>query len=79
MSQLIVNAKAPVVDINIKVDFRYSPENIQMNASQNVPGIVVCRILLTCAVNLLGMMMQAEAQRSAPISVPDLPPAPKSN
>ena len=60
MSELIVNANAPVVDINVKVDFRYNPEKIQMNASQNVPGIVVCRVFLTCAMNLLGMMMEAE-------------------
>lgn len=78
-SGLIVNANAPIVDINIKVNFQYSPENIQMNCSQNMPGVVVCRVLLTCTMQLLGLMMQSEAQNAKPAAVPDLPPAPKSN
>ena len=80
MNNLIVNANAPVVEIKLKVDFRFSPEQITLDIPSTVPAIIALKMMMAAASGIVDAIMQTEAtamKGKAPI--PDLPPAPKTN
>jgi len=77
-SRIIVNANAPICEIKIVIDNRYSPAEVQMISSHPMPAVVVAAHLNNCLGNVLGMMVQVGIQEVSkqPADPPDLPPAP---
>jgi hypothetical protein len=81
-SDLITNANAPVVEIKIILDNRYTPPKLAMTSNMDVPGIVVMNALHDCQGQLLKMQMMAEASNAEAARTngtgefPDLPTAP---
>lgn len=75
MSQIIVNANAPIVELTITVDNRYNPPAIGMKSSMPMPAKIVEKTLLFCAANLIDQELAAEmkAAGAAPIDPPNLP------
>ncbi len=88
MSDLIVNANAPKVKIEIEVDYRFAPEKIQMKTSQILPVSVLSKVFVNCMGTLLDEQIKGEARaagydpakdgRSAkPENPPNLPQFPQ--
>jgi hypothetical protein len=62
MSDLIVNANAPKVKIEIEVDYRFAPERIQMKTSQVLPVSILSKVFVNCMGTLLDEQIKGEAR-----------------
>lgn len=76
--ELIVDMNAPVVEIKIILDNRYSPPKLSWTASHNIPAPVALECVLNVAQTLNRVIMQGVMQAQQPEKPPDLPPAPAS-
>lgn len=74
--EIITNATAPVIKMDITLDNRYTPPKLSWNVSQAIPGKIAIACLLTMASQFNQMEMQAEMEMQKGAKPPDLPPAP---
>jgi hypothetical protein len=92
MSDLIVNANAPKVKIEIEVDYRFAPERIQMKTSEVLPVSILSKVFVNCVGTLLDEQIKGEARAAGynpakdgqgakgenPPNLPQFPQAPEN-
>jgi hypothetical protein len=66
MSNLIVNAAAPVDTITITVDNRTNPPDIKFSSSRPLPGAWVVKIMAFCISGLMDMLMRGASGTAGP-------------
>ena len=81
VNDFVVNASAPIIEIKVLLDCRFSPAKLQLMAPDQMPRSIIMKALNDAVGSLINMQIEVEMNRprQEPPKPPDLPPAPTNS